>query len=339
MPHHQLHIAQRQLRVASHSRGCTVAQIVQRPICSEGGVGSLEHPVCCVVIQRPSWSAKCPPHGLSATLGDLAVQLFLIQPQPDERIRRRGQRLHRPSSLAHHGDQLLSRVDVAVPQPQQLRRPCPSRDPERHQRPVPIRPQRAEQLVEPVIGDSARNPMRNLRPISPNPLARPPVHRIVMCMRSPRPPRRIQREWIQDRTGSDIAVKVIEAPQHRLRVHNGRRSVSVSQSRLTSDRIRLSRNTIRPNSAAATIDPAPLFHGQLDPAAEITGLDSGRTVPADINRLQKPPPPQQIHAIRAQRRRRPAHGQQLSQEHRHRLDHDSVETQQPIRLGRLAGGL
>jgi hypothetical protein len=73
--------------------------------------------------------------------------------------------LHRPSTLADHRDQLLSRVDVGDCGAQQLRRPRPSRNPEHDQGPVTTGTQLREQLVEPLVGDTLRRPIQHLRPI------------------------------------------------------------------------------------------------------------------------------------------------------------------------------
>jgi hypothetical protein len=180
-----LHIAQRQLRVARHPRRRAVPQVVQGPVRAEHGVGSLEHSMRGVIAQRSPRTAQGPPHRLSPAPGRSAVQLLLIQPQPHERVRRRRHQLRRAAALAHHRDQLLARVDVALARTQQLRRPRPGRDPERHQRPVPVRPQSGKQLVEPIVGDRPGQPSRHLRSVTPHALAPPPVHRVVVRLRPP----------------------------------------------------------------------------------------------------------------------------------------------------------
>jgi hypothetical protein len=70
---------------------------------------------------------------------------------------------------------------------QQFGGPRPGRHPERHQRPVPVRAQLREQLIEPLIGDLPRHPPHRLGPV---PAGAPPgerLHRIAVRMRPPWP--------------------------------------------------------------------------------------------------------------------------------------------------------
>jgi hypothetical protein len=84
-----------------------------------------------------------PPQRLIPAGRHQPGHLRLIQPQPHERIRGRGQLLRRPYPLADHRDQLLPRISIGSRRAQQLRSPGTRRHPERHQRPVRCDPSRA----------------------------------------------------------------------------------------------------------------------------------------------------------------------------------------------------
>ena len=147
-----------------------MAKVVKRPVRSERGVGPLEHPVRRVIGQRPVRAPQRPPERIRRPGG----------PRPRNssgraaatRTRRaRREALHRPRALADHRDQLLRRDRRPCARAQQLRGPCPGRDPERDQRPVPVRGQPGEQLVEPLVGDASRDPPGHPRPVAARPLA------------------------------------------------------------------------------------------------------------------------------------------------------------------------
>ncbi len=183
-----LHVSQRHLRIAGHPIRRGVPKIVQRPVRPQRGVGAGEHRPGRVVAQRAERAPQRPPQRLVAAGWHQTGHLRLIEPQPDERVRRGRQRLQRPGSLAHHGDQLLPRVGVGNRGAQQLRGPRTGRDPQRHQRPVTVRTQLREQRVEPLVRDGPRRPRHHLRPIPAAALTDERLHRVVM--RCARPARR-----------------------------------------------------------------------------------------------------------------------------------------------------
>ena len=74
--------------------------------------------------------------------------LRLIQPQPHEPSVDAGSRLQLTGALADDGDQLPPRLGSRHRGRQQLRCPCPGRHIEGDERPVPVRGQRGEDLVE-----------------------------------------------------------------------------------------------------------------------------------------------------------------------------------------------
>jgi len=80
-----------------------------------------------------------------------------------------------------------------------------------------------------------------------------------------------------------------------------------------------------------------VFNRQLNPTAEIARFDPGRATPIDIDRAEESPPPQQVHAIGPQRRRRSPSREQLPQKRGNRLNDGALGVDQPVRLTQLAG--
>lgn len=154
-----LHVGERHAGVAGHSVGRGVPQIVQRPVGPQGGVRRAEHPVGGVIAEFPEGAPKRPPQRIIDPRGRQAVHLCLVEPQPDEGVRRGRQLLDRPRAFADHGDQLLAGVGVAVTPAQQFRSPRAGGHPEGHQGAVPVRAELSEQLVELLVRDTARHPL------------------------------------------------------------------------------------------------------------------------------------------------------------------------------------
>ena len=75
-----------------------------------------------------------------------------------------------PRAFPGHRDHLPARVDAALGGRQQLRGPRAGGDVERDQRPVPVRRQPGEDLVELLVRDAARDPRRHPRPVKAGPL-------------------------------------------------------------------------------------------------------------------------------------------------------------------------
>ena len=256
-------------------------QRVQRGRAAGRRGGPLEHPVRRVIGQRPRRRPRGPPHRLPTPLGDQPVHLDLIQPQPDERVAGRRQLLRRTGPLADHGDQLATGVDASVSDRQQLRGAGTGRDVKSHQRPVAVRRQPREDLVELHVRNAAWDPARHRRSIPPDPLVTGRLRRIVVGVGSPVPAGAVQRERVEDRPGPGLAVEVVEASQHRLAVRLHRR------------RIRLAAVGHRGRRAAHV---APVLAGrlprQLQPPAEVTRLAPGRPIPAHLQGPQEPEPAQ-----------------------------------------------
>ena len=328
MAQHQLHVGERQGRILGHpvSRGMT--QRMQRRVRARHLTSPLEHAVRRVIGQRPERPAQSPPQRLPAAAGQLALHLQLIQPQPHERIGRGRQLLQLPGPLAHHGDQLASRICAAAGRRQQLRRPSPGGDIKRHQSPVPVRVQGSEDLVEVLIGDAARDPRRHRRTVHAAALEAVRLHRIAVRMGPPAPPGPVQRERVDKRARARLQVEVIKAAQHRLAMRPHRRRIHLARHR---DR----RTDPRP-APLAPVRPHRL-PGQLQPPAEIPGLRPGRPVPGHPRRPQEPEPAKQVHPIRTDGLLRPPRRLKVTEIRPSRTDSFPVRIDQPVRLPPVPG--
>ena len=308
MTHNPLDVGQRHLRIPRHPVGSGVPQVVQRPALPERVPGPGEHAQCRVIGQLPERPPQGPPQRLVRSRRDQAPHLLLVKPQPHERVRRRRKLLHRPRPLADDRDQLPPRIGIGGRRPQQLRRAGTSRDPERDQRPVPVRAEPGEQLAELLVGDAARGPLRKPRPEQPGPAPRERLHRITV-----RPgttaPAAVQRERIHHRAGPRLEMEIVKVPQHRLAVRDRRRRVPASR-------------------------PGP--PGDQQPPAEIAGLRPGHLIPLQPRGPAKPEPPQQVHPIRPKRRLRPPARLHVLQVLGRRPDHRTRRVSQLKRRPRIA---
>ncbi len=79
------------------------------------------------------------------------------------------------------------------------------------------------------------------------------------------------------------------------------------------------------------------FVGKLQPPAEVTSLGPGHLIPLHVNGPEEPVPPQQVHAVRANRRCRLRRGLQVSKEHCRRYYELSVRVEELVRLVSFAG--
>jgi hypothetical protein len=208
------------------------------------------------------------------------VRLLLVEPQPHERVRRRRrrrERLDRPRSLADHRDELLAGVGARPRDAQELRCPRAGGDPERDQRPVPVRPEPGEQLVEHAVGDLPGNRLRDSRPEQAGLPPRERLQRVVMRVRPPRPG---QRERVHDRPGPGLQAIRVEAPAYRFAVRHRRRREPYR---------RRPRPGYRPNHGR----PPPGLFRELEPAAEVPGLHPRRLAPRHLDGPGEPEPAQQ----------------------------------------------
>lgn len=279
----------------------------QGPVGAQRGVRALEHAVGGVVAELPERPAQGPPQGFVAAGGHQAVELSLIEPQPYERIGGRRQLLDGPGALPDYDDQLLAGAGVAIAGAEQFRGSRSRRHPEGHQRPVAMRAQLSEQVVEALVGDAARQPLHDPGPIQPRAFLAKGVHRIVMRVRAASWPD--EGERVDHRARARVAVEVVEATQHAL-------AVAAGGSRALGARLGLARHRVRRGRHCS----AGLrgLVGDLDPAREVAGLGPRGLIPRHVDRPQKPEPAQQVHPVRALRRRRPTDRLQIAQVHRDR---------------------
>ena len=124
---------------------------------------------------------------------------------------------------------------------------APARRSKPRTRPAPGPGQSAagEDLVEPLVGDPARDPLGHPRAIPARPLLGERLHRIVMGMRATRPAPG-QRERVHDRSRPGLEVEGVEAAQHRLAVRQRRGRVLAARRPFARHRIRTGAGPARP---------------------------------------------------------------------------------------------
>src|SRR6266542_1166363 len=127
------------------------------------------------------------------------------------------------------------------------------------------------------------------------------LHRVVVRMRPSGPAPR-QRERVDHRPAPGVAMKVVEPAQDTFAMRPcGRRVVTPGRG--------LSRHPVgypgiraagSPRQASRPVGISPAartgrLDSDLDPAAEIAGLDPGRLIPRHPDRPQEPEPPKDSH--------------------------------------------
>lgn len=70
---------------------------------------------------------------------------------------------------------------------------------------VPVRRQPREDLVELAVRDTARDPVRHHRPVKPTALAAEGLHRVMVRVRPPAPPRPVKRERVDQRPAPRVS--------------------------------------------------------------------------------------------------------------------------------------
>lgn len=324
VPEDELDIGQRQGGILGHPVGGCMPQRVQGRRAARRVGRALEHAVRRVIGQWADGPPQGPPQRLPPALEDQPVHLHLVKAQPDERVGGRRQLLNHPTSLAHHRDQLPPGIYSALSGRQQLRCPCPGGDIERDQRPVPVRGQPGEDLVELLVRDAARDPSGQSRPIQTSPLVAVRLHRIVVRVRSPAPPRPVQRERVHQRPAARVDMELVETTQHRLGMRTHRRRINIHSGR-----------NLRSLARSAPVRARRLASHQ-HPTAEIPCLDPCRSIPRDLNCPQESEPSKQIYPIRAGCRLGSPGGLQIAEERRHRFHRLPARVHQSERQPRIA---
>ncbi len=130
-------------------------------------------------------------------------------------------------------------------------------------------------------------------------------------------------ERVDDRSGPRFAVKLVERPQHGLRMRPSRNRVPITRSRPPGHRV-----------GPATRYPGCRTHrrgrlaAQRQPAAEVAGLHPCVLIPRHVDGQTEPEPAQQIHRIRALRCRRPTRRLQVLEERPDPTDHGAARIDQ-----------
>ena len=123
---------------------------------AERGVRPVEHRPAGVVGEGAARAAPRPPQRLVATDRHVGEDLGLVEAEPDEGIGRGRHLLEDASSLADDGDELASRIGIADGRTEQLRGANARGDVEGDERPVAVRGEPGEELVERLVGDPPR---------------------------------------------------------------------------------------------------------------------------------------------------------------------------------------
>ena len=334
-----LHVSDRQPRITCHPVRSRMTKIMKCPAGAQRRVRPGEHRLCAVVGQPAERAQQRPPQRLIPPGRHQALHLRLIQPQPDERVRRCRQLLHEPRPLADHGDQLLPRICVTRRGAQQLRGPGPGRHPEGDKGPVPVGRQRGEQLIKLLVRDAPRHPLHHRGTVPAAALITVRLRRVVVGIRPAAPPAPRQRERVHHRPRPSLQVQVVEGTQHALGVRPGRGRISHRRRRLPGDRVdRLLPSAPNPGPARPRRARSRLGR-QLNPPAEIPGLRPGGLVPPNPRRPQETEPAKQVHPVRPLRGGRPPARLKLPQIHRDRTDNYPVRIDEAVRLERITGRL
>ena len=170
----RLDVPHGQRLIPAHPQRRGMAQVMHRVIGAQQHVDPLEHRPQCLVVHRLAaqpvavvTAAQRPPQGL---VRFQRIEPGQIQPDPHERLRAGREPLLRPRALPADPHELLAPVQVAAPHAEQLAGTGAGADPQREDRPVPVRPQPREQLVPPLVGHRPRRAPGNPRVIADLPL-------------------------------------------------------------------------------------------------------------------------------------------------------------------------
>ena len=170
---------------------------------------------------------------------------------------------------------------------EQFRGTGAGRDVERQQRPVPVRAQRCEQLIEEPVGQVSRDPLGHPLPERCPRSRREGLHRIVVRLRPSSGSVVRVGDRIDQRPVAVADPVGVEHLDDREGVVDGRRRVP---------------------------DLPTCWADQPHPQHEVACLEPTRALPGHIDRGQEPPPSQQRQAVGAQRAEARAAGQHRREE-------------------------
>ena len=212
---------------------------MHRVIGAQQHVDPLEHRPQSLVVHRLAaqpvaviTAAQRPPQGLERFQ---RIEPGQIQPDPHERLRAGREPLLRPRALPADPHELLAPVQVAAPHAEQLAGTGTGADPQREDRPVPVRPQPREQLVPPLVGHRPRRAPGNPRVITNLPLRPERSQGVVMLVRPAAAP--VQRDRVDQRPAAQLDPVLVKAPQHRIAVPDRPRLVLITEIALAGHRV------------------------------------------------------------------------------------------------------
>jgi hypothetical protein len=225
---------------------------------------------------------------------------------------------------------LTSRIDAGTGDRQQFRSPRSRRDVEGDEGSVPVRGQAGEDLVELFVGDCSGEAGWDPWSVKTDSFVANRLHRVVVRVGPSAPTRAIERERVEQRATSCVTVKVVEAAQDGLavRTDGGR----VLAGGLEGPSGLFTRSVVAPVRSE-------WFWCHLQQDRKLARARAIRPVPVDFGGPAKAEPAQQIHPIRAQRRRRTARGQQVSKEGRHGFDYHPVGSDEAVGVEGVFGRL
>ena len=235
MAKNPLHVGDRHLRIAGHPVGRRVTKIVKGPVRPQAAVGAHEHRPGRVIGQRPERFPQRPPQRIIRPGGHQPVCLGLIQPQPDKRIRRRGQLLHRPGTLADHRDQLLpdrSRRRRLRAVPTRAPRWTPTTTPAPGPGASPVRRTARRIFRSGIAGERAGRPWAGNGRCAQHATAASDCGEPAACHSGPGP-----AGTDSPSVPSGLQMELIKTAQHRLAMRDRGRSVLIAGDRLARDAI------------------------------------------------------------------------------------------------------
>nr|WP_241989752.1 hypothetical protein [Streptomyces sp. AC1-42W] len=328
VPEDPLDVGERQLGVVDHGVGGGVPQVVEGPVGAQDLVRPHQDRAEDGVVQRPDRAPQRHPQRLAGAEADAVLAgRLLVEPQPDERVRRRRQPLEFAASLAVNADQLLPDVDELASDAEEFGGAGAGGDVEGEDRAVPVAGHPREQLVEEPVRDRAGNPLGLLLSVGRPAVALVELHRVVVGVQLPggvglpRPGHRVD-----DRPATGDRLEVVELLHHGQVVVDGPGRVPGARVELAGDDVhRAGPWRVRPPSPRG-------LAGLLEPQDEVPDLRPAGSFPRVLDRPEEALPAQQSPPVRLQRLHAQVAGAEILEEVRDCLHFVVVAVGDPVRL-------